>query len=63
MTKKEIQLIDDLMSVATIMDEVFRFHPENPKQVNVVEYYNELKSKKVEIENELQKISEQEKVS
>jgi len=58
MTKKEAQLIDELMCVATEMDDVFRFHPENPKQVNVEAYFLELSEKKLQIENQLATLSE-----
>jgi hypothetical protein len=37
--KKQIQLIDELMSVAAMLDEVYQYHPSNPKQVNVEKFF------------------------
>jgi hypothetical protein len=51
--KKQIQLIDELMSVAAMLDEVYQYHPSNPKQVNVEKFFQELTERKVEIETEL----------
>lgn len=51
--KKKTQLIDDLLSVASLLDEAYQYHPANPKQINVEEYFQELSEKKVQIETEL----------
>jgi hypothetical protein len=51
--KKKTQLIDNLMSVATLLDEAYQYHPSNPKQIDVEKYFQELTEKKVEIETEL----------
>jgi len=63
MTKKEARLVDELMCIATEMDEVYRFHPENPNQIDATSYYNELSERKNLIEKELQTVSEQEEVN
>ena len=51
--KKKTQLIDNLMSVATLLDEVYQYHPSNPNQIDVEAYFQELTERKVEIETEL----------
>jgi hypothetical protein len=51
--KKKTQLIDELLSVANLLDEAYQYHPANPKQINVEEYFQELSEKKVQIETEL----------
>jgi len=51
--KKQTQLIDELMSVAAMLDEVYQYHPSNPKQINVEQFFQELTERKVEIETEL----------
>jgi hypothetical protein len=54
--KKQTQLIDDLLSVSSLLDEVYQYHPSNPKQINVEEYFRELSERKVQIETELAKL-------
>jgi hypothetical protein len=46
-------LIDELLLVANLLDEAYQYHPANPKQINVEEYFQELSEKKVQIETEL----------
>lgn len=51
--KEQMQLLDELMSTIQIMDELYRYHPENPTQVNVVSEFKRLAERKVEIEAKL----------
>lgn len=51
--KKKTQLIDELLSVASLLDEAYQYHPANPKQIKVEEYFQELSERKVQIETEL----------
>ena len=51
--KEQMQLLDELMSVIQIMDELYRYHPENPTQVDVVSEFKALAERKVEIEAKL----------
>ena len=51
--KEQMQLLDELMSVIQIMDELYSYHPENPKQVDVVSEFKALAERKVEIEAKL----------
>lgn len=51
--KEQMQLLDELMSVIQIMDELYSYHPENPKQVDVVSEFKALVERKVEIEAKL----------
>ena len=46
-----VQLIDELMSTVQIMDELFRYHPDNPNQVDVVQEFQKLAIRKVEIQS------------
>ena len=46
-------LINDLISVSTVMDELWKYHPENPERVDIVSEYNNLIEMKKEIETEL----------
>ena len=44
------------MATATVMEELWRYHPENPKKKDVVEEYNILKTIKKGIEGELDEL-------
>jgi hypothetical protein len=46
-------LINDLFSVTTVMDEVWNYHPENPNKKDIVEEYNTLLKIKSQIEEEI----------
>jgi len=50
---EQMQLLDELMSTIQIMDELYRYHPENPNQVDVVSEFKALAERKVEIEAKL----------
>ncbi len=51
--KEQMQLLDELMSTIQIMDELYLYHPENPKQIDVVSEFKALAERKVEIEAKL----------
>jgi hypothetical protein len=46
-------LINDLISVSTVMEELWKYHPENPKQIDIVTEYDTLVKIKKSIETEL----------
>jgi capsule polysaccharide export protein KpsE/RkpR len=46
-------LINDLISVSTVMEELWKYHPENPAKIDIVSEYNNLVEMKKEIETEL----------
>jgi anion-transporting ArsA/GET3 family ATPase len=48
------ELIDDLVATSTVIDEVWRYHPENPNKMDVVKEYNILKKIQKDIELELE---------
>ena len=50
---EQMQLLDELMSTIQIMDELYRYHPENPNQVDVASEFKRLAERKVEIEAKL----------
>lgn len=52
--KTRVKLIDELMTVVQIMDELYRYHPDNPNRFNVAEEYKVLAERKVQIEAELE---------
>lgn len=50
---KERDLINDIISISTIMDDYWRFHPENPKKIDLVSEYSSLKELATKLEKEL----------
>ena len=59
MTKQEeldlqkAELINDLVATSTVMEEVWRYHPENTEKKDVIKEYNILKQIQKDIESEL----------
>ena len=53
------ELINDLMATVTIMEEIWSYHPENPKKVDIIVEYDKLKQIKVDVENEIEEVEEQ----
>lgn len=52
------ELINDLMATATVMEEIWRYHPDNPKKADLVEEYDNLKAIKAGIEVELAELED-----
>jgi len=55
---QKTDLINDLLAVGTVMDEVWKYHPDNPKQKDVIAEYNQLLKIQGDIELELRGLSE-----
>ena len=54
-TKSE--LINDLAATYTVMDEMWRYHPDNPKKKDIVKEYKILKQIVIDIEAELEELN------
>ena len=52
---KERDLINDIISISTIMDDYWRFHPDNPKKIDLVSECKSLEELRAKTENELEK--------
>lgn len=52
---KERDLINDIISISTIMDDYWRFHPDNPKKIDLVSEYKSLEELRAKTEDELEK--------
>ena len=48
------ELVNDLMAVATVMEELWRYHPENPDKKDVIAEYKTLEQIKSDIEKEIE---------
>ena len=51
--EQKVELINDLAATATIMDELWRYHPDNPKKVDIVKEYKNLEQMQTDIEKEI----------
>ena len=51
--QQKVELINDLVATSTVMEEVWRYHPDNPEKKDVVSEYNILKQIQKDIEAEL----------
>ena len=51
--EQKAELINDLLATSTVMEEVWRYHPDNPEKKDVVTEYNILKQIQKDIESEL----------
>ena len=50
------ELVNDLVATSTVMEELWRYHPENPDKKDVVSEYEILVKIKVDIENEIKEL-------
>ena len=57
LNQQKAELIEDLMATATGMEEVWRYHPDNPEKKDVVGEYKILKQIQKDIEAELADLS------
>ena len=47
------ELINDLVATSTVMDEMWRYHPDNPNKKDIIKEYKILKQIQSDIESEL----------
>ena len=40
--QQKAELIEDLMATSTVMEEVWRYHPDNPKKKDVIKEYRNI---------------------
>ena len=50
------ELVNDLIATTTVMEELWRYHPENQDKKDVVSEYEVLKRVKEDIEEEMKKL-------
>lgn len=51
------ELLNDLVATTTVMDEIWRYHPDNPKKKDIVKEYKILKQILTDIERELEELN------
>ena len=54
------ELIDDLLATATVKEEVWRYHPDNPNRKDVIKEYDILCQIERDLELELKELKSQE---
>ena len=50
------ELINDLAATFTVMDEMWRYHPDNPNKKDIIKEYKILKQIVEDIEHELEEL-------
>jgi|TARA_B100000795_G_scaffold37500_1_gene24725 hypothetical protein len=50
---KKTDLVNDLIAISVVKEELWRYHPNNPKKVDVVTEYDDLDQMEKDIELEL----------
>jgi len=56
--KEKAQLINDVIFYSKRLEDLWRYHPENPKRLDVVEEYNYLKNEIKFLEKEIEFLGE-----
>ena len=56
---KERDMINDIISITTIMEDYWRFHPDNPKKVDLLSEYKSLEELRDKTETELKTFKEE----
>ena len=54
--EQKAELINDLIATSTVMEELWNYHPDNPKKKDVVKEYEILKQIKSDIEKEIKEL-------
>ena len=52
------ELLNDLVSVVTVMEETYKYHPEKPERIDIIQEYANLKVIKKDIEAELEELKD-----
>ena len=53
MENLKADLVNDLISISTVMEELWKYHPENPNKVDITFEYAKLEEMKKGVETEL----------
>jgi hypothetical protein len=57
LANQRIELVNDLIACETVMDEIWKFHPDNPKKKDVVKEYKILQQVSEDLKKELENLS------
>ena len=53
MENLKADLVNDLISISTVMEELWKYHPENPEKIDIEVEYAKLEEMKKGVETEL----------
>jgi len=53
MENLKADLVNDLISISTVMEELWKYHPENPEKIDITSEYAKLEEMKKGVETEL----------
>lgn len=53
---KRVGLINDLIATNTVMEEIWRYHPDNPNKQDIKSEYDSLKQAQSQVEKELAEV-------
>jgi|TARA_B100001778_G_scaffold304896_1_gene283179 uncharacterized protein YdcH (DUF465 family) len=58
MTKKDpkIDMINEVIFLTQRLEEIYKYHPKNPNQVNVVQEYNNINDRVYKLETEIKRL-------
>ena len=54
--EQKTELINDLIATTTVIEELWRYHPDNPNKVDIIKEFKVLTKIKNDIEKEIQEI-------
>ena len=54
--EQKTELINDLIASTTVIEELWRYHPDNPNKVDIIKEFKVLTKIKTDIEKEIQEI-------
>ena len=53
---KRVGLINDLIATNTVMEEIWKYHPDSPNKSDIKAEYDSLKSAQTQVEEELKEV-------
>ncbi len=56
LANQRIELVNDLIACETVMDEIWKFHPDNPKKKDVIKEYEILQQVSKGLREELENL-------
>ena len=54
--EQKTELINDLIATTTVIEELWRYHPDNPNRVDIIKEFKVLTKIKTDIEKEIQEV-------
>ena len=55
--EQKTELINDLIATTTVIEELWRYHPDNPNKVDIIKEYSALQKMQSDIEQEIKDLA------